>query len=209
MTTPPDEYVCDVFISYHQDAGYRTWVERHLLPTLGHWLKQELIRDPVIWWDTQLKWGETWPQRIATQLGGARVLVPLWSPFYFQRDWCVRELAYFLERQRKTQLAEIQEQWPLVFPLLIHQQALAYRDEAAAHIVAKDVTDEADPFMNEESPARADLSRKMREAAPALAEAILNPPPFDPEWKDLAVEECVALFKKGPQPQMTVPRIAA
>src|SRR5688572_8465137 len=87
------DYAYDVFLSYHCKEPVLGWVREQFQPTLEEWLTQELARDAKIFLDaTDIGTGDTWPVRLQHALQRSRVLVPVFSPTYFRRPWCVAEL---------------------------------------------------------------------------------------------------------------------
>ena len=54
-------YKYDIFISYRRDNLTRKWIETHFVPLLEHHINLELGRKPIIYIDTMLENGTTWP----------------------------------------------------------------------------------------------------------------------------------------------------
>jgi hypothetical protein len=191
------DYEYDVFVSYKQDEEWIGWVRAHFVPKLRYWLREALLRDPAIWWDQNLAPGQAWTHTLATRLATARAVVALWSPWYFQSNWCVSELAHMLTRQQECGMAKLGDPWTLVFPVLVHAKAIEFVPHEARHIVPLDVTTEADPWMADGPLAQA-LSQKIRGLAIPLADAIRNPPPYDPAWAELSFDDVRELFHADP-----------
>ena len=87
----------DVFISYaHMDEGSEKWVStfRNLLQEK---LSYELRTSVRVWSDEQLALGSALDATLKKRIQSSALLIPIASPWYFDRDWCQRELALFVQ----------------------------------------------------------------------------------------------------------------
>jgi hypothetical protein len=96
-------YEYDAFFSYKRDRESDEWHER-VKDKLIFWLKQELQRQDVrIFFDTEdIRTGMRWRQKLADALRKSRCIVCVWSPLYFQSQWCLSEWKTFLQREQQT-----------------------------------------------------------------------------------------------------------
>jgi hypothetical protein len=95
-------YKWDIFVSYEHDAAMGQWVPDHLIRFLPSFVGNELNRPAKIFFDRSgIAAGQTWPMALRNALGHARILVPVWTPLYFHSDWCRRECAVMLHRERQ------------------------------------------------------------------------------------------------------------
>src|SRR5947208_5875856 len=96
-------YKHDVFLSYLHVRPSGTWVHEHFLPYFAFQLGNALNRWPEIFVDrTGIHLGEKWPIRLKKALAHSRCLVGIWTPLYFQSEWCQCECSVM--RHRETQL---------------------------------------------------------------------------------------------------------
>lgn len=91
-------YKYDVFLSYKRQPLAEQWY-LGLVQHLEHWLSQELGREVEVFRDTEdIRTGQRWRNRISDSLKRSRCLVCMWSPLYFESEWCVAELESFIRR---------------------------------------------------------------------------------------------------------------
>jgi FxsC-like protein len=68
-------------------------------------------RQPVGFYDARdIQLGNDWPEETAKALQNSRVFVPLFSPNYFNSDYCGKEFQYFLDRHQAASSAAYPEQ---------------------------------------------------------------------------------------------------
>lgn len=106
-------YEYDVFVSYKRHNKTNAW-HIGLLENLEVWLSHELHRDARIFIDSEdIRTGDRWKDKLSDALLRSRCLLCLWSPMYFQSQWCVAEWQTFMEREEKFGVK-------LVIPARIH-----------------------------------------------------------------------------------------
>ena len=95
-------YLYDVFFSYKRDAESDAW-HRRVRDKLCFWTSHEVGRTVQIFFDDRdIPTGARWSDELAVALQGSRCLLCVWSPLYFQSDWCVSEWQSFLRRERRV-----------------------------------------------------------------------------------------------------------
>ncbi len=93
----------DVFISYaHIDnesleEGEKGWVDKFHY-ALEIRLKQLLHKQAHIWRDPELEGNRIFDETLTNRIHTTPVLLSIFSPNYFQSDWCQRELNQFLQQ---------------------------------------------------------------------------------------------------------------
>jgi hypothetical protein len=98
---PPIETAYDVFISYSRtDPQHVAWVREQLVKPLEAARKPDGEPFTVFLDSEDLHPGEAWLQRLYQAIDASRFFVPVYSADYFQKDYCQRELAHALRRQR-------------------------------------------------------------------------------------------------------------
>lgn len=101
---PPIESAYDVFISYSRtDPQHVAWVREQLVKPLEAARKPDGVPFSVFLDSEDLHPGEAWLQRLYHAIDASRFFVPVYSSDYFQKDYCQRELAHALRRQRANE----------------------------------------------------------------------------------------------------------
>ena len=54
-------YQYDIFISYRRLGDARSWIDNYFVPLIENHLSQELGRKPMIFIDSQIETGDSWP----------------------------------------------------------------------------------------------------------------------------------------------------
>lgn len=93
-------YQYDVFISYDRESRtVRPWVDRHFHPRLIDALDDNVAEKVEVFCDQSGSSGAKWPQTLRSALGNAKILVAVYSPKYFTREWCMAEWHSMAERE--------------------------------------------------------------------------------------------------------------
>src|SRR5712691_10059721 len=100
----PQNYNHDVFISYRHETPVFEWVKDHFYYLLKAWLPHYM---PVnhkteIFIDSHIETGTEWPLSLRRELKCSRCLLTVWSPVYFQSEWCIAEFESFRERKNNS-----------------------------------------------------------------------------------------------------------
>lgn len=113
-------YKHDVFLSYYHEGIIADWVSEHFLPALQLFLNLTLPRQSSIFFDRRdITVGAVWPEVILDNLFRSRCLVSIWTPSYFQSEWCQRETLLMLQRQQKVGLSK-DNRATLIYPVTVH-----------------------------------------------------------------------------------------
>jgi len=84
-------YEWDVFISYTRDELVSEWVHKVFYPVLNNRLRICLGEEPKIFIDDKnTRGGDAWPEKLKKALGTSKLLIGIWSPWYFKKDWCLK-----------------------------------------------------------------------------------------------------------------------
>jgi hypothetical protein len=130
-------YRYDVFLSYKQDhEDWNRWVEELFLGCLRDALIAFMSDRwyPSICFDKHsFQVGNPLSQEVRGKVIKSRVLICLWSPKYFESEWCREELTIMLQRRIKHQDKIFILPVPIIdgkrFPDLIHELNLLMFDE--------------------------------------------------------------------------------
>lgn len=93
----PTDYVHDVFVSY-QRKRWGDWVRKYLVRHVDRHLEGALGRKPIIFVDQALNAGAMWPTELREAVACSRCMLAVWSPSYFQSEWCRYECQAILAR---------------------------------------------------------------------------------------------------------------
>ena len=88
-------YEYDVFLSYSRKPQYLQWVENTFLGLFEHYLAETLnVRKVRIFKDDrEIASGQDWSNRIKSALARSKCMVSIYTPAYFNSEWCVKEFA--------------------------------------------------------------------------------------------------------------------
>ena len=95
-------YQYDVFFSYKRDVQSDAW-HRVVMEKLQFLLKLELgcAKVPIFFDTEEIHSGQRWRSKLADALKASKTIVCIWSPLYFQSQWCISEWKTFTEREKK------------------------------------------------------------------------------------------------------------
>jgi hypothetical protein len=177
MAQVPEDYKYDVFFSYKRHNLTLGWTkgvhERIVL-----WLSEELNREATIFVDDQgIAVGDRWPDRLREAVKLSRCMIAVWSPLYFQSDWCMSEWQSFRARETQLQIAP----HGLIAPLKFHDGEHFPAD--ARSVQWTDVSDFASTASAFWGSSRAlELEDKLKTFVKSVATIVGNAPQFDPNW---------------------------
>ena len=186
MLPPATDYEYDVFFSYKRHKLTLDWT-REVHNRLKYFIMQTGLVDHEVktFIDEEgIETGDRWPNRLKDALQSSRCMVCLWSPAYFQSNWCVSEWQSFRKRERRLKM----KSHGLIAPLTIHDGDYFPRE-------AKDVqwTDAA--LYTSTMPAfwislRAlDFEDLLKRFAAQVAGMVNHAPQFEADWPIAEVED--------------------
>ena len=181
-----NDYKYDLFISYSRKGTCRDWVLKMLKENLVQRLDDELPMPVTCFIDEELEPGINWQDRIRDSLLRSKVALCIWSPKYFQSEWCMAEWKSMEQRQQVANLSDHPcNEFPLVYPVLYSNGNYFPADASETQysrlfLEDPDLTNHVDAF--KESPKYADLTNRIRILAEQLALRIANAPPFEKGW---------------------------
>lgn len=113
-------YRHDIFLSYTRNTYLERWIDEHLLPALKGFISVDLGRHPAIFLDRdEIGPGDTWPLHVQEALANSRTLLAIWSPLYFNSDWCRKECWYMLQRESHAGYRKLGRSGGLIVPINI------------------------------------------------------------------------------------------
>ena len=116
MAPNDPDYEYDVFFSYKRHDESLDWTRR-VAAKLRFFMSLELNRDVRMFVDEDdILTGQKWPNRLQEALRRSSCMICVWSPMYFQSDWCFSEWRSFREREKLLDLPA----HDLIAPLKYH-----------------------------------------------------------------------------------------
>jgi len=177
MLPPRADYEYDVFFSYKRHSLTLDWT-RGVHRRLKLWLTEELNREAQLFVDEDsIETGDRWPERLKDALRLSRCMVCVWSPSYFQSNWCFSEWTSFRERERRLKL----QSHGLIAPLRFHDGEHFPADAQAVQWT--DVAPYTSTMPAFWTSARAiELEDRLKEFARSVARTVRNAPSFEADW---------------------------
>lgn len=111
-------YKYDVFISYSRRGSVQKWLLNHFFPKLQDCLADQLAPAPTVYMDRTMPRGVHWPSELQKALRHTKIILPVFTPQYFESRWCRAELGSMRERERMLGLASLEIPQSLVYPIL-------------------------------------------------------------------------------------------
>jgi TIR domain len=203
------DYLYDVFLSYLHEKPCGTWVTQHFLPYFQHQLGNGLARQAKIFIDrTGIHSGQKWPTQLKHALAHSTCLVGIWSPLYFQSEWCQSECAVMLHRESRLSQGTTENSAGLIVGVKVN-------DGIHFPKFAKETqyTDMEEYFYDEygftQSPIYIDFQRKIVELANDVARIVNNAPAWSPEWQSAAwLDDVIADIRVSSRPKVAQPLLS-
>lgn len=111
-------YQHDIFVSYMHDEQMESWVHTHFVPFVKTFVGNAVNRPIDVFIDRNgIRSGDAWPQRLQRAIAQSRCLIGIWSPLYFHSEWCRRECAAMLHREKQLGFRTVANPRGLVLPI--------------------------------------------------------------------------------------------
>jgi hypothetical protein len=193
--TVPNDYIYDVFFSYKRHELTAEWTRR-VHDHLKLWLSQEIQRPAEMFVDVEtIETGDVWPDEIRHALSASKCMVSIWSPLYFQSNWCVSEWQTFLEREKLVNAGSR----GLIAPVRFHDGDL-FPPEART-VQSLDLTRYASCFPAFwASPRSLELEDQIKGLARTVAQILGRVPLFQNNWP-------IVEAKGAPAPKIRLERL--
>lgn len=193
-----NDYEYDIFLSYKRDPLFDGWVER-FVDHLQAWLTLELARKASLFYDkSAIQPGKRFPAAIDDGLRTAKCLLGLWSPYYFQSDWCKAEWITFFRREEHLKLRG----GGLIVGLSIHDGDAFPRE--ANEIQLLDISDYVSTisrFWDTERAVEFE-QRFKKKLVSALASAVKRAPAFSSDWPIAHPEDVAGTMSVAMRPRI-------
>ena len=179
--TGEGDYVYDVFVSYRREPPGEELLTPWLMEVVKRvrrWLGMCLGGvEARVFFDTQvLGPGSRWQTELGRAIRTSKCLLPIWSPEYFNSQWCVAEWQSFVDRE---QLLDPPAR--LIVPITIHDgQSFPPEAQQVTHLDLCGYAGTTGGFW--ETRRAGELDIMLYDFSPRLADIVRNAPPYRPDW---------------------------
>lgn len=111
-------YKFDIFISYCRHGSVQKWLLNHFYPKFKDCLADQYAPVPKVYVDRSMPRGVHWPSDLKKALRHSKILIPLFTPPYFESKWCLAEWQSMQAREKLLGLAGPDNPQGLVYPIL-------------------------------------------------------------------------------------------
>lgn len=202
-------YDYDVFLSYLHEKPSGTWVMEHFLPYFQHQLGNALGRRAALFIDrTGIHLGQKWPARLKQALARSCCLVGIWSPLYFQSEWCLCECAVMRHREEKLGFGTRENTEGLIVGVRVNDgdHFPPYAKESQSGDMRQFFYD-GNGFT--QSPLYVDFQKRVNEFATEVARVVNNAPAWSEEWATKEwLDDVFAGISAGAAPKASQPLLA-
>jgi hypothetical protein len=200
------DYQYDVFLSYLRERPCGPWVKSHFLPYFSHQLGNALNRPASVFFDqVEIHSGQKWPARLKEALACSRCMVAVWSPLYFQSEWCQNEAAILLHRESVLGFGTTQKPNGLIVGLKVNDGK--HFPPYAKFTQRGDFQEyyyDCPGFF--QTPLHVDFQRKTAEFAEDVALIIKDAPVWSVEWLTPAwTDDIIASIRMPKLPKVAPP----
>ncbi|PPK60995.1 TIR domain-containing protein [Actinokineospora auranticolor] len=175
-------YKYDVFISYQRDSPtVAPWVRTHFHQLLCELLDDNTDEEISVYYDEEGRAGGLWPVEIRHALRHSRVLVPVCSPKYFRREWCMAEWHSMQSREKIAGLGTLERPFGLIHPVIYSDSEYFPKYVHERRTVDLRPWNFPEPHF-QDTPAFLDLRRALTRFAIDLIDALDLVPRWRPDW---------------------------
>lgn len=188
-------YEHDIFISYRHECSTTPWLIDVFLVQLRRKLCPARVDTINIFDDRQIRVSSSWKELLHKKVATSRLLLPVLTPHYFGSDWCRRELALMLEREKILGFrSREQPERGLIIPITVF-------DGEKFPTLVKDI--QIADFRYYTDLRRGtrkwfDFLDQIARLADQIDKVLDESPPFEPAWMDLTGEEIEPWLKIAP-----------
>lgn len=204
-------YEHHVFISYVRDDNLWTpWVKQEFARRLNSYLLIEVghlqKNIPLVFIDDQIQSGARWEKVLKRKVAHSTIMVCLFSAEYFQSEWCRREMALMLEREKHCGMEGCDENYGLIIPVRLGDGDTF--PELATTVQFFDFEEFAGLFYSQGAPGDAEFSKKIKHLAKTVATTLNQVHAYNPDWQELTGDTHFDALQHKPLP-LKPPRIPA
>jgi hypothetical protein len=200
----PTDYEHHIFISYAHSSTWTPWVRQTFAPKLRAFLEIEVGRTEIFV-DDQIQTGARWAALLKRKVACSKLMMPLMSATYFQRDWCRREMALMLEREKVLGLISHDDNYGLVIPVRLGDGNMF--PELIGKVQYFDFEEYADPDLPPATPRASDFNRELKKLSKTIANTLPHVPRWDSSWNGLTGDPFFDDLAAKPLPLPGPPRL--
>lgn len=194
-------YEHHIFLSYARGDLWTPWVKDRFLPRLRAYLESE-IGELEISVDHQIGAGAPWDMNLRRRVARSRIMVALISANYFHSNWCRREMALMLEREKSLGLEGHDENYGLLIPVRLGD-GLTFPD-LITRVQYHDFVDFADPDLPHGSVRASNFNDSVKKLVQIIRDTLPRvPEECSEDWANFTGDEFLDALcaKRLPVPQ--------
>jgi len=198
-------YEHHIFISYARGSVWTHWVRDIFVLKLQSYLELE-IGHVEVFVDDQIQTGARWEQVLKRKIACSKLMLPLMSANYFQREWCRREMALMLEREQNLGLIGNDDNYGLLIPVRLGDgQSFP---TIVGRVQYQDFEKYADPDLPAGSLRATEFNDLLRQLAKTIARTLPRVP-LDccDSWLELTGDPFLRQLEAKPLPAHAPPRL--
>lgn len=199
------DYEHHIFLSYARGNVWSSFVKETFLPKFEAYLELE-VGPVVVSVDYQIQAGARWDPALHRRIARSKLMLPLLSANYFHRDWCRREMALMLEREKSLGLEGRDDEYGLLIP--IHLGGGPTFPDLIGRVQYLDFEDFADPDLPPGSTRAAEFNSSLRRLAKVIARTLPNVPAncLD-QWEEFTGDDYIGQLCPKPLAPSKPPRL--
>jgi len=180
------DYEHHVFISYAHGDLWTPWVRDIFVPRLRAYLELEVGRLNIFVSD-QIQPGSNWENFLKRKIARSMIMVALISASYFTREWCRREMAMMMEREKYLGMDGQGDNYGLLIPVRIGG------GDSFPDLISRVQFHDFEDFTYLGLPAGTEIAlrfeQRLKMLAKTVAQMLQHVPAFCDDWQNFAGED--------------------
>jgi hypothetical protein len=179
-------YEHDIFLSYARGELWTPYVRDIFLPRLVAQLEAE-VGGLNVSVDHEILPGAFWDSNLKRRVACSRIMVSLLSANYFHRDWCRREMALMMERERHLGLEGCDENYGLLIPVRLGDGSTF--PDLVGRVEYHEFSDFADPDLPRGSERASNCNFSLKKLAQVVRRTLLKVPDWCESWQNFTGDD--------------------
>ena len=198
------DYEYHIFVSYAHGELWTSWVRDIFVKRLKAYLELEIGRlDMFV--DDQIQPGARWDGVLKREVARSRIMLCLISADYFQRDWCRREMALMMERERHLGLEGQNENYGLLIPIRLGDGDMF--PDLIQRVQFQDFEDFADPDLPRGTERASQFNQNLKKLGKTVAKTLPHVPACCDTWQSFTGDDFFTQLEHKPLSVPSPPRL--
>lgn len=198
------DYEHHIFISYAHGDIWTQWVRDTFVKRLKAYLQNEVGRLEVFV-DDQIQTGARWDDVLKRKVACSKIMLCLISADYFQRDWCRREMALMLEREKQVGLVGQNENYGLLIPVRLGDGDMF--PDLIGRVQFHDFEEFADPDLPSGTERASQFNQNLKKLAKTVAKTLPKVPAYCDAWQQFTGDDFFTQLEAKPLTAQSPPRL--